>query len=355
MTVFAGSLHVPGDRARFADGRWDTMSLSEEEVQQFLDQNPGFTDEYFGRKLSPEHVAGACEEGQPVDCTSFRELCQVEESAALFELVQDMQESVNMERVVFKILRRLCALLHADRCSLFMYRQRNGVAELATRLFSVQPASILEDCLVPPDSEIVFPLDIGVVGHVAQTKKMVNIKDVAEVGPGPQPTGSARGPYRPHAAGQPAGHVGTSGPGRRPRGSGLAGPELAERKEASLEVAGRVVWAGPTTPLTHRSLNGGLGRKGSEQRLVQRPRKEGPVDPRAQNSQPHRRPCCFLAQASLGVWQKQRGDQGWSRLGRKDRQQCMELRFRRPGSCWGWGASALGLQESWGGSQGGWG
>ncbi|XP_003985659.2 rod cGMP-specific 3',5'-cyclic phosphodiesterase subunit beta isoform X1 [Felis catus] len=180
MTVFAGSLCVPGDRPRLLDGQWDTMSLSGEQVQQFLDQNPSFADEYFGKKLSPENVAGAHEDGQPVDCASFRELCQVEESTALFELVQDMQESVNMERVVFKILRRLCTILHADRCSLFMYRQRNGVAELATRLFSVQPGSVLEDCLVPPDSEIVFPLDIGVVGHVAQTKKMVNIKDVTE-------------------------------------------------------------------------------------------------------------------------------------------------------------------------------
>uniref|UniRef100_A0A8C2QWD2 Phosphodiesterase n=1 Tax=Capra hircus TaxID=9925 RepID=A0A8C2QWD2_CAPHI len=154
--------------------------LSEGQVHRFLDQNPGFADQYFGRKLSPEDVASACEDGCPEGCTSFRELCQVEESAALFELVQDMQESVNMERVVFKILRRLCSILRADRCSLFMYRQRNGVAELATRLFSVQPDSVLEDCLVPPDSEIVFPLDIGVVGHVAQTKKMVNIQDVME-------------------------------------------------------------------------------------------------------------------------------------------------------------------------------
>ncbi|ELR60803.1 Rod cGMP-specific 3',5'-cyclic phosphodiesterase subunit beta, partial [Bos mutus] len=156
------------------------MSLSEGQVHRFLDQNPGFADQYFGRKLSPEDVASACEDGCPEGCTSFRELCQVEESAALFELVQDMQENVNMERVVFKILRRLCSILHADRCSLFMYRQRNGVAELATRLFSVQPDSVLEDCLVPPDSEIVFPLDIGVVGHVAQTKKMVNVQDVME-------------------------------------------------------------------------------------------------------------------------------------------------------------------------------
>nr|XP_008541513.1 PREDICTED: rod cGMP-specific 3',5'-cyclic phosphodiesterase subunit beta isoform X4 [Equus przewalskii] len=180
MTVFAGSPCVPGDWRLLPGSQRDTMSLSEEQVQDFLNQNPSFTDQYFGKKLSPENVAGAHEDGCPADCTSFRELCQVEESAALFELVQDMQESVNMERVVFKILRRLCTILRADRCSLFMYRQRNGVAELATRLFSVQPDSILEDCLVPPDSEIVFPLDTGVVGHVAQTKKTVNVEDVTE-------------------------------------------------------------------------------------------------------------------------------------------------------------------------------
>lgn len=32
-----------------------------------------------------------------------------------------------------------------------------------------------------PDSEIVYPLDIGIVGHVASSKKMVNIPDVSEV------------------------------------------------------------------------------------------------------------------------------------------------------------------------------
>eukprot|EP00069_Balaena_mysticetus_P019437 bmy_12236T0 len=52
------------------------MSLSEEQVQAFLDQNPGFADQYFGRKLSPEAVASACEDGCPAGCTRFQELCQ---------------------------------------------------------------------------------------------------------------------------------------------------------------------------------------------------------------------------------------------------------------------------------------
>lgn len=99
----------------------------------------------------------------------------------MYELIKDMQESINVEKVVFKILRRICALIHADRCSLFMYRQRNGIGELATRLFNVTPDADLDSCVVPPDSEIVYPLDIGIIGNVALTKKTVNVKNVAEV------------------------------------------------------------------------------------------------------------------------------------------------------------------------------
>ncbi|XP_066431023.1 rod cGMP-specific 3',5'-cyclic phosphodiesterase subunit beta-like [Eleutherodactylus coqui] len=159
------------------------MSLKKEDVAAFLDKNPEFTDKYFKKKLKPETIASAFgRKDLSVDFATFRELAQVEESEILFELIRDMQESINMERVVFKTLRRISCLIHADRCSLFMYRQRNGTPELATRLFNVQPESKLEDCLVPPDSEIVFPLDIGIVGHVAHTKKTVNLRDVNESG-----------------------------------------------------------------------------------------------------------------------------------------------------------------------------
>lgn len=225
MTVFAGSLRTAGAW----DRQLDTMSLGEEQVRRYLDQNPGFADRYFGKPLSPEHAARACEEdGLPAAAAggaSFRELCQVRESAALFELVQDMQESVNMERVLFKILCRLGPLLRADCCSLFMQRQRNGVAELATRLFGVQPGRALEDCLVPPDSEIVFPLDIGVVGHVAQTKKMVNVKDVREVGSGLEgPTGWGWG--------GPTGLGGVRGrPGEAERGCSRGGTRAISRPQ----------------------------------------------------------------------------------------------------------------------------
>uniref|UniRef100_A0AAR2LNP4 Phosphodiesterase n=1 Tax=Pygocentrus nattereri TaxID=42514 RepID=A0AAR2LNP4_PYGNA len=157
------------------------MSVKSEDVEKFLDGNPGFAKNYFAKKLKPGAVASVM--GIPeskVDLESFKEISQVEEGEMFFDLIKDMQENVNMEKVIFKILKRISALIHADRCSLFMYRQRNGIAELATRLFDVNTTAKLEECMVPPDSEIVFPLDIGIVGHVAQTKKPINVKDVNE-------------------------------------------------------------------------------------------------------------------------------------------------------------------------------
>ncbi|XP_056146562.1 rod cGMP-specific 3',5'-cyclic phosphodiesterase subunit beta [Lampris incognitus] len=152
-----------------------------EDVEKFLKGNPAFAESYFAKKLSSGSISKAS--GIPekeVDFSQFKDLSQVEESRIMYELIKDMQENINMEQVVFKILKRISALIHADRCSLFMYRQRNGIAELATRLFNVNTEAELENCVVPPDSEIVYPLDIGIVGHVAQTKKTVNVKDVSE-------------------------------------------------------------------------------------------------------------------------------------------------------------------------------
>uniref|UniRef100_A0A8C7UCQ3 Phosphodiesterase n=1 Tax=Oncorhynchus mykiss TaxID=8022 RepID=A0A8C7UCQ3_ONCMY len=157
------------------------MSATKEDVEKFLDGNPAFAQGYFNKKLTPgalSVMAGISE--SKVDFGMLQELGQIEEGQILFDLIKEMQENVNMEKVVFKILKRIVALIQADRCSLFMYRERNGIAELATRLFNITTESELDDCVVHPDHEIVFPLDLGVVGHVAQTKKHINLKDVNE-------------------------------------------------------------------------------------------------------------------------------------------------------------------------------
>uniref|UniRef100_A0AAQ6ITA4 Phosphodiesterase n=1 Tax=Anabas testudineus TaxID=64144 RepID=A0AAQ6ITA4_ANATE len=149
-------------------------------AEQFLDANPQFAKQYYDTNFRPKVISDLLDSNRKtaVDISKFHDLTMVDESEILFDLVRDIQDNLQMEKSVFNLMRHLSFMMRADRMSLFMYRQRNGVAELATR--SLEAFSVLITCLVPPDSEIVYPLDMGIVGHVASTKKMVNVPNVAE-------------------------------------------------------------------------------------------------------------------------------------------------------------------------------
>uniref|UniRef100_A0A4X1T5E3 Phosphodiesterase n=1 Tax=Sus scrofa TaxID=9823 RepID=A0A4X1T5E3_PIG len=146
--------------------------VTAEEVEKFLDSNVGFAKRYFNLRYRPKVISellGAREAA--VDLSHYHPLNSVEESEVVFDLLRDFQENLQAEKCIFNVMKKLSFLLQADRMSLFMHRARNGTAELATRLFNVHKDAVLEDCLVAPDSEIVFPLDMGVVGHVALLKR----------------------------------------------------------------------------------------------------------------------------------------------------------------------------------------
>uniref|UniRef100_A0AAY4ELX0 Phosphodiesterase n=1 Tax=Denticeps clupeoides TaxID=299321 RepID=A0AAY4ELX0_9TELE len=150
-------------------------------AEQFLDSNPAFAKEYYDAKFRPKIISDLLSsKTTAVNTSAFHALSSVEESEIVFDLIREMQDNLQMERAMFNLMRHLSFMLRADAMSLFMYRQRNGTAELATRLFNVNKDATLEDCLVAPDSEIVYPLDMGIVGHVATTKKMVNVPDVTK-------------------------------------------------------------------------------------------------------------------------------------------------------------------------------
>lgn len=157
-------------------------TLTEEAVEKYLDSNPNFAKDYYDNKFRPgvifELLSG---DKTNVNFSKYHDLSSVEESEIVFDLIRGFQENLNVERCVFNVLKRLSFMIQADRMSLFMYRMRNGTAELATRLFNVHKDAAMEECLVPPDSEIVFPLDTGVLGYVAQSKKLVNVANVSEV------------------------------------------------------------------------------------------------------------------------------------------------------------------------------
>ncbi|XP_034764685.2 rod cGMP-specific 3',5'-cyclic phosphodiesterase subunit alpha-like [Acipenser ruthenus] len=157
------------------------MAINSVDAEKFLDNNPAFAKEYYDSKFRPAVIRSLLGMKEAaVDFSSFHDLSSVEESEILFDLIRDLQENLQMERSIFNLMQKLSFLLRSDRMSLFLYRMRNGTAELATRLFNVHKDAMLEECLVQPDSEIVFPLDTGIVGHVATTKKTINVADVTQ-------------------------------------------------------------------------------------------------------------------------------------------------------------------------------
>ncbi|XP_043911570.1 cone cGMP-specific 3',5'-cyclic phosphodiesterase subunit alpha' [Protopterus annectens] len=155
--------------------------ISKESVEKYLENNPQFAKEYFDRKLRLEAIGGVLNDNKGIeikDGISYKDICKLEECDILFELVREIQDDKDMERVIHKVLQRVALLVNADKCSMFLCRARNGTPEVATRLFNVTKTSKFEDNLVQPDSEIVFPLDMGIVGWVAHTKKTFNVPDV---------------------------------------------------------------------------------------------------------------------------------------------------------------------------------
>ncbi|XP_075072235.1 cone cGMP-specific 3',5'-cyclic phosphodiesterase subunit alpha' [Mixophyes fleayi] len=156
--------------------------LKKEDVEKYLENNPQFAKDYFDRKLRSETVGALLNHKQLdlKDDVSFHDLTKLEEADILLELVREIQDASNMEKTIHKVLQRLALLLQASYCSMFIHRARNGIPELATRLLNVTKNSTFEDNLVTPEGEIVFPLDIGIVGWVAHTKKTFNVPDVRQ-------------------------------------------------------------------------------------------------------------------------------------------------------------------------------
>ncbi|KAM9323793.1 cone cGMP-specific 3',5'-cyclic phosphodiesterase subunit alpha' [Gastrophryne carolinensis] len=154
--------------------------LKKEDVEKYLVNNPQFAKEFFDRKLRSETVSSLFNQKQLdfKNGISYQDLSKLEEAEILMELVREIQDANNMEKTIHKVLQRLAFLLQANYCSLFIFRSRNGIPEVATRLFNVTKDSKFEDNLVTPEAEIVFPLDIGIVGWVAHTKKTFNVPDV---------------------------------------------------------------------------------------------------------------------------------------------------------------------------------
>lgn len=153
-----------------------------ESVEKYLENNPQFAKEYFDKKVRAEALTAAF--GAPLDVrdeASFKDVNAVQEAAIIFELLQELHSTGTMEKSLHKVLQRIALIIQADRVSFYACRGRNGTPELATCLFDVTPSSKFDANEVHPQAEIVFPLEMGVIGHTAQCKKPQNVPDVSAV------------------------------------------------------------------------------------------------------------------------------------------------------------------------------
>jgi len=151
-------------------------------VEKYLENNPQFAKEYFDKKLRAEALTAAFSATVDIkDTASFKDVNSVQEAAIIFDLVQELQKPGDMEKSLHKVLQRVSMIIQADRISYYMCRSRNGIPELTTCLFDITPTSKYEANLVNPQSEIVFPIDMGIVGHTANSKKPQNVADVSKV------------------------------------------------------------------------------------------------------------------------------------------------------------------------------
>uniref|UniRef100_A0A8C7YS57 Phosphodiesterase n=1 Tax=Oryzias sinensis TaxID=183150 RepID=A0A8C7YS57_9TELE len=156
------------------------LSISDS-VEKYLDNNPQVAKDYFDKKIRAEALTAAFSQTVDVkDTASFKDVNAIQEATIIFELVKELQKVENMEKSLHKVLQRVALILQADRVGFFQCRSRNGIPELSSSLFDVTPTSKFESNLVNPQAEIVFPLDMGIVGHTANSKKPQNVPDVTK-------------------------------------------------------------------------------------------------------------------------------------------------------------------------------
>lgn len=212
--------------------------LSESIVETYLDQNTDFTREYFAGKFSrasssrvvletsgmmsspcssavknpskhcqvlkplrgsvsimnPEKLRGifdpetAPESGKlytdsSTSMTPTRaDIRGLDERELLMELIREISNELDVQRLSHKILVNIGVLTNADRCSLFLAEGSKDNRILVSKLFDVTSESTLETTLRENNDRVyTVPFGVGIAGYSAQTGETINIRDAYKV------------------------------------------------------------------------------------------------------------------------------------------------------------------------------
>lgn len=103
---------------------------------------------------------------------------EITESELFMDIIKDTSKDLDADSLCHKILVNTVQQTVADRASLFVVQSSKGNQHLTAKLFDVTSESELDDALSKAkEKNITMPWGTGIVGHVALTKELVNIKD----------------------------------------------------------------------------------------------------------------------------------------------------------------------------------
>ncbi|GIY63836.1 dual 3',5'-cyclic-AMP and -GMP phosphodiesterase 11 [Caerostris darwini] len=108
---------------------------------------------------------------------TLQESQAIDEQELIFELVQDIRDDLDVRSLCHKVLQKVSILIDADRCSLFLVKgeKSNPSRCLVSQLLDVSRCSTVEQ--MQQKEEICILWGNGIVGHVAEYRKSLNIPD----------------------------------------------------------------------------------------------------------------------------------------------------------------------------------
>ena len=209
-----------------------SSKLSESIVETYLDQHTNFTREYFSGKfgshplshavldssgvmisptstvknpskhrqvlkpargsvslMNPEKVRGIFDpqmasetDSSAIVTPSRADIRGLDERELLMELIREISNELDVQRLSHKILVNIGILTNADRCSLFLAEGSKDHRILVSKLFDVTSESTLESIIRENNNRVyTVPFGVGIAGYAAQTGETINIRNAYEV------------------------------------------------------------------------------------------------------------------------------------------------------------------------------
>lgn len=99
------------------------------------------------------------------------------DSHITYKMMEEIYSELDVMKVSFKILKQIIELINADKASLFLKEGAVGNEILVSKLFDIQKDTNFDFSLRSESNYIYVPISKGIVGEVAETKKIQNISD----------------------------------------------------------------------------------------------------------------------------------------------------------------------------------